>query len=119
MLKVFLHKNFSSRSYFLTNGKLIFHRYCDSGFKTKWTGLWLYDEKFLEYFAFKVNGEWLSPQNVFSFEFDGKVATHYYKLKEMKVKEVLWLSGNSLKIMLELENETEEEKEVERMHYWI
>lgn len=112
MIKIFIKKDFE-KSYFLTSDKLIFHRYCDSGFKTKWTGLWYFDEKFLEYFAFKINGEWLSPNNISSFEFDSKIAIHYYQLKDLFVKEFLTIENSCLKVVLEIQNNSEKEKDVE------
>ena len=103
-----LYKN----SYILASKKAFFYRFCDTGFKNKWTGFWYKTKKFIEYFAFKVNDEWLSPSNCFAF-INGEVdATHFYDLKNLKVKEFLFLPENSgsLVCILTFENPSFQEK---------
>lgn len=53
----------SDKPYTLAGRKGFIHRYADTGFKTKWCGIWFPPLKFFEYFAFNINGEWLSPRN--------------------------------------------------------
>ena len=57
-MEFLLGKELSEKNYILAGKKAFFHRYCDSGFKTKWTGFWVRDLKFIEYFAFKINDQW-------------------------------------------------------------
>jgi hypothetical protein len=66
-MELFIAKDLSKYSYILSGKKAFFHRFCDTGFKTKWTGFWHDGKKFIEYFAFKVNDVWLSPLNCISF----------------------------------------------------
>ncbi len=84
---MYLTQELEKKCYLLAGKKAFFHRFCDTGFRTKWTGLWSGNKKFLEYFAFKVNEEWLSPQNCIRFEEDGATATHFFELDKIKVEE--------------------------------
>ncbi|MCS7105757.1 MAG: hypothetical protein NZ942_00340 [Candidatus Aenigmarchaeota archaeon] len=104
----------SKKSYILAGKKVFFYRYCDTGFKTKWTGLWHDSKKFLDYFSFKLNGTWLSPENCKSFEFGEIDATHFFKLKELEAKEFLQVPENlnSFISLLTIENKSEKEENV-------
>ena len=94
--------NVGDKSYFLAGKKCFFHRYCDGGFKTKWTGLWKLTRKFLEYYAIKVNDEWLSPNNLRTFVEEREVVKHVYTLKDFTVEEMLFVPENEPVLMLEL-----------------
>ena len=76
-----IKKELWKNSYFLSNKSCFFHRYADSGFKNKWTGLWHRETKFLEFFALKDRGEWLSEDNCKSLLYDGVKAVHSFKTK--------------------------------------
>lgn len=78
-------------SYFLSNRHAFFHRFADSGFKNKWTGLWHGETKFLEYLAFRANGKWLSEANCRSLEYDGLKAVHTFRLRGREVKQTVSL----------------------------
>lgn len=110
-MEFLLAKELSEKNYILAGKKAIFHRYCDSGFKTKWTGFWVRDLKFIEYFAFKINDQWLSPNNCVSFHENETSASHFYELDRLKVKEFLFIpeDSNSLVCILSIENKTEKE----------
>lgn len=105
----------SEKCYLLAGKHAFFHCFCDSGFRTKWTGLWCGSKKFLEYFAFKINGEWLSPENCSSFDEDGATAVHSFSLKKLKVEERLFVPEDlpALVCELNLQNKTKEEMAVE------
>ncbi|MEM5799993.1 MAG: amylo-alpha-1,6-glucosidase [Candidatus Aenigmatarchaeota archaeon] len=109
-----LASNLSKNSYILAGKKVFFYRYCDTGFKTKWTGLWQDSKKFLDYFSFKINGAWLSPENCKSFEFGEIDATHFFNLKEIEVKEFLQVPENlnSFISLLTIQNNSEKEEKV-------
>ena len=100
-----LAKNLDKHTYIISGKRGYLFRYCDSGFKDKWSGLWS-TKKFLDYFAFRINDEWLSPDNCKSFEYDGFSSTHYFELKELKVKEFLFLPEkiSSLVVILTIKN---------------
>jgi glycogen debranching enzyme len=111
---IILTKDLSQYSYILAGKKAFFHRFCDTGFKTKWTGLWYKAKKFIEYFAFKINDEWLSPSNCISFTHSEIDACHRFLLNGMDVKEFLFIPENlgSLVCILTLENSSKEQKKV-------
>ena len=106
--------NFAEKSYFLVGKKCFFHRYCDSGFKTKWTGLWRLSRKYLEYYAIKVNDEWLSPTNIQTFVEEKEVVKHIYSIKDFIVEESVFVSENEpiLIIVLNLRNTTNQKKDL-------
>ena len=104
--------NFGDCSYFLANRGCFFHRFSDSGFRTKWTGFWGNEKKFLDYFALKVNGEWLSSGNIVKFEYDFSKAVHYYKTNSGLVKEIVFVPKDAKAIIVELECEKPAEIEV-------
>ncbi|MHA1859663.1 MAG: amylo-alpha-1,6-glucosidase [Candidatus Asgardarchaeia archaeon] len=99
-------RNLPEKTYVLSGKQAFFHRFCDSSFKTKWTGLWVGPKKFLDYFAFKIDDSWLSPNNCFRVEYDELVCTHIYKLEEAQIRESLFVpeTGKALFISLKLSN---------------
>jgi hypothetical protein len=107
--------NLSNRSYILSGKHAFFHRYCDTGFKTKWTGLWAMPHKFVEYFAFKIDGEWLSPEKTNLFSSDEFHSEHRFTLKNLNVREFVFVSERqkSLVCKLVLENLLPENENVE------
>jgi len=107
-------KELFKNSYVLSGKKIFFHRYCDTGFKTKWTGLWQDSKKFLDYFSFKINGTWLSPENCKSFEFGEIDATHFFKLNGIEAKEFLQVPENlnSFIGLLTIQNNSKKEERV-------
>jgi hypothetical protein len=104
--------NLPNLNYFLSGKKAFFHRHCDTGFKNKWTGLWAMPFKFLEYFAFKIDNEWLSPDTAVRFISDQASSTHEFMLKELKVREYLFVPENhkALVCILTLKNLSNEAK---------
>ncbi|MEM5834603.1 MAG: amylo-alpha-1,6-glucosidase [Candidatus Aenigmatarchaeota archaeon] len=113
-MSVLLASDLSKNSYILSGKKVFFHRYCDTGFKTKWTGLWQDSKKFLDYFSFKINGIWLSPENCKSFEFGEIDATHFFNLKNIELKEFLQVPENlnSFISLLTIQNNSEKEEKI-------
>jgi len=99
-------------SYFLTTTKSFFHRYCNSEFRTKWTGFWLYERKFLEYFAVKINNNWLSPKNCKKFVKGDGFVTHFYELESFSVKETIVAKDETLYVSEIIENKSENKKEL-------
>ncbi|MEM7825270.1 MAG: amylo-alpha-1,6-glucosidase [Candidatus Aenigmatarchaeota archaeon] len=113
-MSFFMAKELFKNSYILAGKKMFFHRYCDTGFKTKWTGLWQGSKKFLDYFSFKVNGVWLCPENCKSFETGEIDSTHFFKLERIEAKEFLHVPENlnSFICLLTLQNKAEKEENV-------
>ncbi len=93
----------NNECYFLSGRKCHFHRYSDSTFRNKWTGFWIGNMKFLDYFAFQVNDEWLSPENISNFKFNGFSASSEYETKFGTVMEKIEMTdGELIQITLEL-----------------
>jgi len=105
----------SNQSYILSGKKAFFHRYCDTGFRNKWTGFWAMPHKFLEYFAFKVNGEWLCPESSDSFFLDDIHSEHRFRTGNMEIKESIFVpEGNkSLVCRIIFENPNHENTSAE------
>ncbi len=92
-------------SYFLTNPKCFFHRYCDTGFKTKWTGFWKGNKKFIEFFAFKVGSEYLSESNCIKTLYNFVKAEHTHELNGRLFKQSVFVPRNKAVLVLELTGE--------------
>jgi glycogen debranching enzyme len=106
--------NIAEKSYFLIGNKCFFHRYCNSGFRTKWTGLWRLTRKFLEYYAIKINEEWLSPINIRTFVEEKETVKHVYSIKNFDVEETIFVPENEpiLMVVLRIKNISNEKKDL-------
>ena len=102
-------KDLSAQNYILTNETSFFLRFCDSGFRNKWCGFWVEDQKFLEYFAFKINDEWLSPITCKKFYLNLNEGIHLYELNGLKVEERISLLKNFPGLLCKLSFFNEEE----------
>lgn len=98
-------------SYLLAYRGKFFHRFLDGEFPTKWCGFWDKTKKYLEYFAIKINDEWLSKNNHSGFVQDLNTAIHYYETKDFYVRETIKLN-NALEIDLKLFNKSNSSKNV-------
>ncbi len=104
------------KAYSLAGRKNFIYRGADTGFFNKWCGIWAGVWKIYEYFAYQINGEWLSPQKMDRFTYLPYVAIHHFKeINNINAKEILFipLNKNSVISVLRLENKSNEEKEVE------
>ncbi len=69
------------------NGAFLF-RFNDGEFGSKWCGLWKKSTKYFDYFAFKINGEYLNPGNLKSFDFyNSQLARHTFSCKNLTITE--------------------------------
>ncbi len=111
MSRYLLRDRLSERSYFLANRRCFLFRHADSGFKSKWSGLWGRELKYIEYFAFRAGDEWLSEKNVESTEYDFCKCVHTYRTPDGKSRETLFIpeGGDCLMLMLELPKPAEVE----------
>ncbi|MEM0243056.1 MAG: amylo-alpha-1,6-glucosidase [Candidatus Aenigmatarchaeota archaeon] len=96
-------------SYILAQRGKFFHRFINSEFPTKWCGLWDKNKKYLDYFAIKINDEWLSKENQSGFLYNLNSATHFYELKDFVVNEKIYFK-NALIISLNITNKKAESK---------
>ncbi|MEM3844338.1 MAG: amylo-alpha-1,6-glucosidase, partial [Candidatus Parvarchaeota archaeon] len=76
------------------NGLFIF-RFNDGEFGSKWCGIWNEDIKFVDYFAFKLNGDYLSADNVKSFQmYNSQFGRYTYHIGGKAVEEDIFCSDN-------------------------
>jgi hypothetical protein len=88
-------------SYFLSNRSSFLFRYCDSGFKDKWTGLWHRENKFLDFLAFRLDNEWLSEDACKRLVYNGRKAIHSFRVKGGAVRQEMSL-GDDGSLLVEL-----------------
>lgn len=94
------------------NGMFIF-RFNDGEFGSKWCGIWNEDTKFADYFAFKLNGEYLSSKNVKSFQmYNSQFARYDYVLGKTEVSEDVFCSDNHVIVTLKSKDQFNVEAEV-------
>ena len=107
-------RDMPDKAYTLAGRKGFVHRFIDTGFKTKWCGAWFPPLKFFEYFAFNINGEWLSPNNIAQFCLNKGRATHVFKLSGLDVSEELFVPKNlsAAVSVLGIKNTTGEKKKI-------
>jgi glycogen debranching enzyme len=96
-------RGMADSSYFLSGREGFFHRSADSGFATKWMGLWSRERKFLEYFAVQAGGEWLSPANCTRLDYDFASATHRYSTAHGAVRETLFMPEGTSSLVVSLQ----------------
>ncbi|MBW6451902.1 MAG: hypothetical protein K0B02_04205 [DPANN group archaeon] len=88
-------KDFKDTCYSELGRTSFFHRYADSGFRTKWCGLWSPPNKFLEYYAYKINNTWLDIKNSTKFIQKPTYSEHEYKITNLNIKETVFIPENS------------------------
>ena len=105
-MDLILTEDLSKHSYILSGRKAFLYRFCDTGFKNKWAGLWAMPCKFLEYFAFNVNGKWLSPDNCKNFTTGEISSSHQFRLDNVSVRELSFIpeDDKSLICILSFQN---------------
>lgn len=113
-MKALEESGLSEKSYILSGKSSFFHRFCDSGFKTKWTGLWAGSKKFFDYFALKIGDVWLSPKNCLRIEYDEASCTHVYEVSGLQARETLFVPelGKKFICVLNLANPSEEGRKI-------
>ena len=111
-MDLILNENLSQHSYILSGREAFLYRFCDTGFKNKWAGLWSMPHKFLEYFAFSVNGQWLSPENCEVFSTSEISSSHQFRLDEIVARELLFIpdDNKSLICVMNFQNLSTSEK---------
>jgi len=94
---------FGANSYFLSNPRSFFFRFADTGFKNKWTGFWSAGTKFVEFFDFRIGGEFLGEQNCDSLYYDFLKAIHSHALAGgQRVNQKVWLPRQEPFMVVEL-----------------
>ncbi|MBW6462128.1 MAG: hypothetical protein K0B07_03725 [DPANN group archaeon] len=117
MDSIYIKKHESKDKTYAQKGfKSFFYRYIDSGFRTKWCGLWVPPLKVLEYYAYNVNGEWLNVENQTRFAIEKEKGIHRYELKNkgLDISETVFvpLDMKSMISVLEVKNTSLKDKKV-------
>jgi hypothetical protein len=101
----------SSKTILLSrNGSFLF-LFGNGAFGSKWCGLWHNDLKFMDYFAWRVNDHWLSPDNFKSLRYNGIVAELDYKAGT-NVKEKICMTEGGMVVELQTRGKSEFDLEV-------
>ncbi|HEX32800.1 MAG TPA: hypothetical protein ENG01_00085, partial [Candidatus Aenigmarchaeota archaeon] len=69
--------------YVVNNSGLYVFRHTNGSFPSKWAGIWALDKKYVDYWAYKVNGVWLSP------DLCAWSNGHNYKVGDITVRETV------------------------------
>jgi hypothetical protein len=85
-MKYTLTENLHEKNGVISNLHGFLNRHLDTGFKTKWSGYWVPPYKFLDYYAFKVNGIWLDSDTLEATEY-GDDMTFHHRLDSLRVEE--------------------------------
>ncbi|MCK4634518.1 MAG: hypothetical protein KAT37_01455 [Candidatus Aenigmarchaeota archaeon] len=99
-------KNFY-KNYVLNNGGLHLFRFVNTNFGSKWAGLWSFDKKLLDYWAYRVNDVWLSMQNCFEFEHKFWCANHKHRIENLLVTEEVVPLKDKIISILKVKNTTQ------------
>ncbi|MBU4451653.1 MAG: amylo-alpha-1,6-glucosidase [Nanoarchaeota archaeon] len=113
--KITVQKNeMQNKSYTLSGTRAFLYRYADTGFRTKWCGIWAPPYKLFEYFAFKVNETWLSPENASKFSLEKETAEHSFSIGGIDVREITFVQRKmpTAVIQLNLKNTENAKKSV-------
>jgi hypothetical protein len=81
-----LREGFEQKKGVISNSHGFLSTYLDGGFKEKWNGYWSPSTKYLDYFAAKVNGIWLSPENLKEVEYSDRI-TFWYQVSSLEVRQ--------------------------------
>ncbi len=103
---------FKDKRYILSGSCSFFQRYLDTGFRSKWSGLWDSDLKYLDYYAYKINGVWLSWDNCVRFNLQPEKAIHTFRFKGLIVSETVFVPEGKKCVVsiLNIKNPTDSEK---------
>lgn len=98
----------------ISNLDAFLHRDLDTGFSTKWSGLWTPTYKLLDYYAYRVNGIWLNSENLEAVDYSDKI-TYYFETESLKITETISMPEQfpGMKSSLEIENKKDEIKAVQ------
>lgn len=97
----------------ISNLDAFLHRGLDTGFKTKWSGLWTPSYKLLDYYAYKINGIWLDQESLEAVDY-GEEITFYFETDSLSIKETIKMPENlsGMESKLEIKNKHDSVKAV-------
>jgi len=98
----------------ISNLDTFLHRDLNTNFSSKWSGLWTPSYKLLDYYAYKVNGNWLNQDNLMATDY-GEQISYYFETESLSIKEEISMPSNlpGMKSKLEIENKQEDVKAVQ------
>jgi len=106
-------KDFSQKKGVISNTHGFLSVYLDGGFKEKWSGYWSPSHKYLDYFAAKTNGEWLTEKNLTQTKYGEKI-TQTHQTSNLEIKQEITCPVNTpgFKIKYTIKNNSKEKKAV-------
>lgn len=112
-MKYHFNQNLSGRKGVISNLDSLLNRHLDTGFKTKWSGLWSPPYKYLDYFSIRVNGIWLGPDTVDAVDY-GEEMVFYHRTDSLRIKERIKAPPTlpGIEVEVEIENRMEKVKAV-------
>jgi glycogen debranching enzyme len=112
-MKYSVNENLEDRKGVVSNLHCFMNRHLDTGFKSKWSGFWSPPNKFLDYYAIKVNGVWLDQETVQAAEYGEKMVFHH-ETDSLRIREEVSAPATipGIQVSLEFENKMENKKAV-------
>lgn len=97
----------------ISNLDFFLHRDLETGFGSKWSGLWKPGYKLLDYYSYKVNGIWLNSDNLEAVDYGDKIK-FYFETGSLHIEETIATPSGfpGVKSSLKLENKVDEKKAV-------
>lgn len=97
----------------ISNLDVFLHRGLDTGFGSKWSGLWKPGYKLLDYYSYKVNGIWLDSSNLQAVDY-GDGIKYYFETESLHIEEKITTPEgfSGAKSRLKLQNKLDERKAV-------
>lgn len=108
-----LREDFGEKKGVISNTHGFLQTYLDGGFKEKWSGYWSPSHKYLDYFAAKINGVWLTEETLEEAEY-GKKIVYRHRVSTLEIKQEIKCPDNlpGFKIEYEIKNNSDENKAV-------
>ena len=105
---IFQKDEFDDRTFILAGKKAHLFQYADGGFRTKWTGFWAPPFKYLDFYVYNINGNWLDSANAISFEYHSGYAVRKYQTPCFDITETMYIPNEhpSLVSILTITNKT-------------
>jgi glycogen debranching enzyme len=112
-MKYHFNQNLSERKGVVSNLDSFLNRHLDTGFRSKWSGLWSPPYKFLDYFSIRVNGIWLGPDTVEAVDY-GEEMIFYHTTESIRIKEKIKAPATlpGIEVEVEVENRLDKKKAV-------
>lgn len=106
-------ENLQDRNGVISNLHCFMNRHMDTGFKSKWSGLWSPPYKFLDYYGVKINGVWLGEETVQATEYGDEMVFHH-ETDSLRITETVKAPSTTpgITVKLSFENKMENKKAV-------